>query len=107
MRYIIIDPEEGIFLGTHGNPVPAGVRIVPLFSRQNLFEITKAASWSTKEEASAYLSRYLRSGCPKAFVAQIDSKQDFVDVIQIVKSGYGKYAEEMVDAIPMDNRSVH
>jgi hypothetical protein len=110
MRYIIIDPEDGVFLGTHGNPTPGGVRIIPLFSKQNLFEITKAASWSTKDEASAYLNRYLRYDCPKAFVAEINfvnSKQDFVDVIQIVKSGYGRYAEEMIDAIPMDNRTVH
>lgn len=111
MRYIIIDPAEGIFLGTHGSPVPArGVRIIPLFSKENMFEITKAASWPTHEAAVSYMNRYLKQWCPSAFVVQIasvDSKQDFVDVIDIVKSGYGEYAKEMVDAIPMDNRSVH
>ena len=110
MRYIIIDPEEGVFLGTHGTPIPSqGVRIVPLFSKHNLFEITKAASFPDKKEATAYLNRYLKAVCPNAFIAPIESKHksEFVDVIDIVKSGYGKYAEDMVDAIPMDNRSIH
>lgn len=111
MRYIIIDPEEGVFLGTHGTPIPTqGVRIVPLFSKQNSFEITKAASFPDKKEAAGYLNRYLKIYCPNAFIAPIearDSKADFVDVIDIVKSGYGKYAEDMIDAIPMDNRSIH
>jgi hypothetical protein len=110
MRYIIIDSEQGVFLGTHGTPTPEGVRIIPLFSKQNLFEITKAASWATQQEATGYLNRYLKYDCPKAFIAKIDSvnpKEDFVDVIQIIKSGYGRYAEGMIDAIPMDNRTVH
>jgi hypothetical protein len=111
MRYIIIDPEEGVFLGTHGTPIPSqGVRIVPLFSKQNIFEITKAASFPSKTAANTYLNKYLKTSCPKAFIAPIeskDSKTEFVDVIDIVKSGYGEYAEGMVEAIPMDNRSIH
>lgn len=111
MRYIIIDPEEGVFLGTHGTPIPSqGVRIVPLFSKQNIFEITKAASFPDKKEATGYLNRYLKIGFPSAFVAAVetrDSKDDFVDVIDIVKSGHGKYAEGMIAAIPMGNTSIH
>jgi hypothetical protein len=110
-RYIIIDPEEGIFLGTHGTPIPSqGVKIVPLFSNMNIFEITKAASFPVKNEANTYLNKYLKSSYPKAFIAPVeskDSKTEFVDVIDIIKAGYGKYAEGMVEAIPMGNRSIH
>lgn len=111
MRYIIIDPVEGVFLGTNGTPMPSQmVKVVPLFSKENMFEITKAASFPTKHEANTYLEKYLRSGWPKSFIAPVeskDSKSDFVDVIDIIKAGYGKYAEGMVEAMPMDNRSIH
>lgn len=111
MRYIIIDPEEGVFLGTHGTPIPSyGVRIVPLFSKQNVFEITKAVSFATERDAKTYLAKYLKSTCPESFVVPIDSrdaKVEYVDVIDIVRAGYGKYALGMIDAMPMHNTSIH
>lgn len=116
MKYIIIDPQEGVFLGTAKNSeldmirgVPAGVKILALFSSHNVFDITKAVSFNSKTEASEYLSTYIRRGCPNAFVAAIDvpETEEFVDVIDIIKSGYGKYTSEMVDALPMINKSIH
>lgn len=116
MKYIIIDPDEGIFLGTAKNEeldnirgVPPGVRILALFSSHNIFDITKAVSFKTKTEALHYLQTYIRHGCPKAFVAAIDASDnnEFVDVIDIVKAGYGEYATDMIDAIPMHNKQIH
>lgn len=116
MKYIIIDPEEGVFLGTAKNEeldnirgVPPGVKILALFSSHNVFDITKAASFNSKTEALDYLHTYIKRGCPRAFVARIDapSSHDFVDVVDIIKAGYGEYTREMVDAIPMNNREIH
>jgi hypothetical protein len=116
MKYIIIDPEEGVFLGTAKNDeldsisgVPAGVKILALFSTHNIFDITKAVSFNSSNEAEQYLKTYIQRGCPKAFVAKIDApaSNEFVDVIDIIKAGYGEYTREMVDAIPMYNKEIH
>lgn len=107
MRYIIVDPEEGIFLGTRGDPDRR--RIGMIFSSNNLFELRKACSWRTQDAAHDYLEHHLKHLCPTAFVAGIDTddKDDFVDVIDIIKSGYGDYTFELFDAIPVDNHTVH
>jgi hypothetical protein len=117
MKYIIVDPEEGIFLGTAKNEeledirgIPRGVKILALFSSHNIFEITKAVGFDSAKEAQDYLDTYISRGCPKAFVAKIETgsqKHPFVDVIDIVRSGYGEYAKDMIDSIPMHNTSIH
>lgn len=116
MKYIIIDPNEGIFLGTAKNDelsnirgVPPGVKILALFSSHNIFDITKAASFNSRAEAEDYLYTYIYKNCPKAFIAEVDApgNHEFVDVVDIVKSGYGEYARDMVDAIPMHNNNIH
>lgn len=107
MRYVIIDPEEGVFLGTHSTPVANGYRVMVLFSRNNVFEITKAVCWKTEREAMRYLSTYIKEGFPKAFVVSIDTDKEYVDVVQLIKSGYNRFTQEMMDAMPMDNTSIH
>lgn len=107
MRYIIIDPHEGVFLGTHSDPMPNGFRVMILFSRNNVFEITKAICWKTEREALRYYNTYLKEGFPEAFVATIETDKEYVDVIELVKSGYNQFTHEMVDALPMNNTSIH
>lgn len=107
MRYIIIDPEEGVFLGTKSDPFASGFKIVALFSKNNFFEITKAVSWETIHEAQKYQETFMRKGFPDSFIAEIDVDTTYVDVVDLVKAGYGEYAFEMIDAIPMPNTNVH
>ena len=117
MKYIIIDPDEGVFLGTAKNDeleliprVPEGVRILALFSSNNIFEITKAVSFKTEEEAEKYATKYIRHGCPKAFVVGVEDnnpKSQFVDIVDIVKAGYGNFAWEMIEALPMYSDQIH
>ena len=107
MRYIIVDPEEGIFLGTRGDPDRR--RIGMIFSSNNLFELRKACSWRTHAAAHDYLEHHIRHICPSAFIAdvEVNNKNEFVDVIDIIKSGYGDYTFELFDAIPVENHTVH
>lgn len=108
-KHIIIDPDYGVFLGTQPDPEGEGVGM--LFSSHNFLELTTAVSWKTKEAAKAYMSRYIKKHCPDCFIAVIDSvnykKDNYVTVTDICKSGYGDYATEMVDAIQMNNTTVH
>jgi hypothetical protein len=115
-KYIIIDPEEGIFLGTAKNEDmmfvdrhPKDNRLVALFSCNNVMDITKAVGFLDKDDAHEYLRVYLKRRCPKAFVAAIkdDTIGPYADVVSIVKSGYGSYAWDMIDAMPMQSEIEH
>ncbi len=115
-KYIIIDPDEGIFLGTAKNDdmsfmdrSPSDPRLVALFSTHNVLDITKAVGFLDKTDAEEYARVYLKRRCPNSFVAEIDDDTvgPYADVINIVKSGYGKYAWDMIDALPMQSQVDH
>ena len=104
VRYIIIDQKEGVFLGTREHPSgDYGM----LFSAKNFFEITKATAWDTKEAAEEYMNKYVKKWCPLSFVAEIDTNDDYADVVDIIKSGYGQHVKEMFDCLPVISESIH
>tara|TARA_B110000259_G_scaffold164981_1_gene191468 strand:+ start:3036 stop:3398 length:363 start_codon:yes stop_codon:yes gene_type:complete len=116
LKYIIIDPVEGIFLGTAKNEDlnfmevdPSDKRLVALFSNNNILDITKAITFHNKEDAYRYLYMYIQRKYPDAFVGPIEDESDtaYVDTIAIVKAGYGEYAWDMIDALPMQSELVH
>lgn len=116
-KFVIIDPEDGVFLGTTPRDeipeylnVPEDARVVALFSSNNIFDLTKAVAFFQKEDASRYLSTYISRRCPQAFIAPVetnDKESSYVDVIDLLKSGYGTYLEDMIDAIPMPSQATH
>ena len=105
MRYIIIDPKEGVFLGTRERPDTGDYGM--LFSRNNMFEITKATAWDNRAGAEKYLNRYVKQFCPFSYVVEIDSNEDYVDIVDIIRSGYGDCAHDMMNFIPMYSDSIH
>lgn len=115
-KYIIIDPDDGIFLGTTGRDtaeayidVPRGARVIALFSNNNIFDLTKAAAFFTEKDAIEYMHAYIKRPHSKVFVAEVETsdKTPYADVIDIIKSGYGEHTWDMVDAIPMLNQLYH
>ena len=115
-KYIIIDPVEGIFLGTAKNEdlnfmevEPGDKRLVALFSNNNILDITKAIVFLSEKDVLRYLRTYIRDKYPDAFVGTVEDESDalYVDTIAIVKSGYGEYAWDMIDALPMQSELVH
>ena len=115
-KYIIIDPEEGIFLGTAKNEEisfmdedPTDNRLIALFSSLNPLEITKAVGFFDKTDAEEYWRIYLKRRCPRAFIAPImdNTKGPYADVVNIVKSGYGKHAWDLIDCLPMQSDLEH
>lgn len=119
MKYIIIHPTEGIFLGTTKNheidvETSRGElyspRLLALFSSHNIYDIVKAVGFFTEQDALEYRKLYIGKRFPESFVAEIyDDKNDtpYVDVIDIVRSGYGEYAWGMIDALPMPTDVFH
>lgn len=116
-KHIIIDPREGIFLGTMKNNQkvefvnrdPGDKRLIALFSSNNLLDITKAIAFVDKSDAVQYMSSYIKPQYPDAFIAVIDDNTEgvYVDTVDIVKSGYGNYAWDMIDALPMPSQLDH
>ena len=105
MRYIIVDTDQGVFLGTREDPGRRGVGM--LFSENNLYDLTRAASWKSEKEAQDYLHHYIKRHLPESFVAAIESDSEHVDVVDIIKSGYGSYCAGMIEAIPMHSIQIH
>jgi len=116
-KFVIIDPEDGVFLGTTGRneippyvDIPQEAKIVALFSGNNIFDLTKAVAFFHEYDAHTYLRTYISRRCPNAFVAPIEtSKNDipYVDAIEILKAGYGSHVEDMIDALPMPSQELH
>ena len=115
-KYIIIEPEDGVFLGTTGRPeaaavidVPRTARVIALFSGNNIFDLTKAAAFFEKEHASEYMKAYIKRPGSAAFVAEVESNNTYpyVEVVDIVKAGYGEYVWDMIDCLPMSSEAIH
>ena len=121
MKYMIVDPEEGIFLGTTreepnsmfgANLTKAdrdyGTPRVALFSSHNIFDITKAVAFLNEKDAVKYMNTYIKKRCPGAQVvpvfSEVENKDPYVDVVDIVKSGYGEFAWDLIDAMPMPSQ---
>ena len=114
-KFIIIDEDVGIFLGTAKKEdlflldVPRDAKLVALFSSNNVLDITKAVGFFTQEDAEDYIKKYLRRWAKEAYIAEVESNGDdpYVDIVDIVKAGYGNHAWDMIDAMPMPSQSLH
>jgi|TARA_B110000503_G_scaffold88868_1_gene134695 hypothetical protein len=116
LKYIIIDPEEGIFLGTSKNENlsfmdrrPGDKRLLALFSNNNILGITKAIGFAKEKDALFYMNVYIRERYPRAFVASVidNTVGPYVDTVSIVKSGHGHYAWDMIDELPTPSQVLH
>ena len=116
IKHIIIDPQQGIFLGTmknheanFGKSDPKDNYLIALFSTNNLMDITKAVAFFHKEDALQYMQKYITPKYPQSFIADIEDNttSTYVDIIAIVKAGYGQYAWDMIDAMPMPSQMDH
>jgi hypothetical protein len=107
LKYIIIDPNEGVFLGTREHMQHEGIGM--LFSAHNFLELTQAVSWKKRKDAFEYMHKYIRPHLKHSFVAEIESYSDtdYVSIYDICKSGYGDHGTEMIDSLPMPNNTVH
>lgn len=108
MRYIILDPEHGVFLGTHtSRAFDESGSVLSLWSRRNIFNLTRAYSFDTKTDAYLYLEHYLLDNFPGAFVTTINSEEKYVDVVDLLKCGLEQFTFDMIDGLHMPSESLH
>ena len=108
MRYLIVDEEMGVFLGTHR--MPAGLnegRIFRIFSENDMFGLSRAFAFDNKREAFVYMQTFLLQDYPYCRVVEIEGEGQYVDVIDLIKAGYSRYTDGMMDSLPMLNETIH
>lgn len=107
MRYVILDKEHGVFLGTHSTKAfDQKGSVLALWSKRNLFSLSKAYSFESKMEAYLYLENYLYD-FPDAFVTSINSDEKYIDVVDLIKAGLSNFTHDMIDGLHMPNDHIH
>ena len=99
MRYLIVEKEKGLFLGSFRNAA--------LFAKGNIFGIIKAPSFDTEADAEHYIANYLLKDERQYGVIAVDSKDKYVSIIDIIKQGFGAYTHELIDFLPMISEATH
>lgn len=99
MRYLIIEKEKGLFLGAFRGKY--------LFAKNNIFPITKAPSFETLKEAEFYISSHLNTDEKEYGVIEVNAKDRYISIVEIIKQGYSEYTHEMIDFIPMLSEEIH
>lgn len=99
MRYIVVDEVRGVFLGSFNQ--------YALFAKNDILGSTKAFSFDTRDEAEEYIENVLKNKNADCKVIEVDAKNKYVRVEDIVKQGYGRYTHYLVDNLPMQSDSFH
>jgi len=92
-RFIIIDKEMGVFLGTYGK--------FGLFAANEGFDVVKAVSFESEKMARNLINEYTSLEEDDYFVAPIETKENYVSVVDIIKAGYGEHTHSMIDNLQM------
>lgn len=98
MRYLIVEKEKGLFLGSFNN--------VTLFAKENVFPIIKAPSFDSEEIALTYIQYYFANDGEYGVIS-VESSDKYVHIFDIIKGGYGEYTHKLIDHLPMLSEAVH
>lgn len=98
-RYLLINKEMGVFLGTY-------LKFV-LFSKTGAPDIVKAYSFKDEESAIKFAKIGTEMNEEEYFVAPIESDDKYVHVVDLIKAGYGDHVYGMIDNIEMISYQVH
>jgi hypothetical protein len=99
MRYAIVEEDLGFFLGAFQK--------FGVFAKTDVFGLHKAFSFDSEEEANAFINEYLGRDRGVWSVVWIETNDKYIDIIDLLKSGYGKYTHQMMDGIAMISTSIH
>lgn len=99
MRYAIIEEDLGFFLGSFQK--------FGVFAKTDVFGLYKAYSFDSEEEARDFIKEYLGKDRGEWSVIGINTNEKYIDVVSLLKSGYGKYTHQMMDGIPMTSVEIH
>lgn len=99
MRYTIAEEELGFFLGSYEK--------YGVFAKTDVFGISKAFSFDTKKEAEEFLLEFLNAETKKWKILEVDAPDKYVNVVDLIKSGYDKYTHKMMDNLEVPSDAIH
>jgi len=111
-RYIIIDKDMGVFLGTYDGRELGREddnRIYACFAANNPFGLTTACSFKSDKAANFYIKDMFHEGKKRdLLVAEVDTDTEFPHVVDIIKAGYTEHCHDMLDVMfETGNQTVH
>lgn len=101
LRYIIVDEEMGVFLGTYDAEqlgIEGDHRMYACFAENNPFGLTTACSFKTMRIAEHFINDMFpkkKQGSLLALPVQTDT--EFPSVVDMIKSGYVDHCGDMLD----------
>jgi hypothetical protein len=98
-KYLAINKEKGVFLGTYSG--------YAFFAKTDPTGMSNAYAFDDENTARFFLNTNLPAQANSTFFVPIDSKANYVSVVDIIKAGYGDYTYKMMDALPMVSTTVH
>lgn len=99
MRYVIIEKTDGLFLGSYLGEF--------IFAKDNTFPIVKVPSFESIQLAEFYIASYFPIDNKQYGVIEIDTKDKYVSLIDILKAGYEEYTHRLMMNYPMISTAMH
>lgn len=99
--YIAVHEKKGIYLG-----IVAGYA---LFSNTDVAFTSKAIRFQSADEVMKFFETYLPNLYEGVSAVEIQTKEtgNYVDIVDILKSGYYDHTDSMVEALPITNDTIH
>ena len=101
-RYIIVDQDMGVFLGTYtGEDLgQSDGRIYACFAANNPFGLINACSFKTEEMAKYFINdTFTPRKRSRLKSVPVETASEFPHVIEIIKSGHGDFVHDMTDVL--------
>ena len=98
-RYLLINKEMGVFLGTYLKYV--------IFAKSDTDEIVKAYSFKDEESARKFAKIGTEMSEEDYFIAPIEANDKYVHVVDLIKAGYGDHVHNLMNNIEMVSYQVH
>jgi hypothetical protein len=98
-RYLIIDKEMGVFLGTYLK--------FALFAANDGFDVVKAYAFEDEESAHDFVRRKTSLTEDEYFLAPIETKDKYVSVVDMIKAGYGEHTHNLINNLQMISQEEH
>jgi hypothetical protein len=99
MKYAIAEEDLGFFLGAFQK--------YGIFAKNDVIGLSKAIAFDTEDEANLYIDDFLGRDRGDWKVIPVETNEEYVSVVYLVKNGYGKYTHKMIDFIPMTSTTMH
>lgn len=99
MRYLIIEKELGLFLGVYQGTF--------IFAKTNVFAIVKAPSFNSDKDAEFYIAKYFPKENKRYGTIDIETENQYVSIVDVIKAGYKDYTHGLIDFIPMLSETIH